>query len=111
MIIKRKVIEDDDGRLIECIIDSSNILRTDYFAHRNRLFIYFNRGKVYSYDNITEEVYNKFEEADSQGEFLRGEIMKKPNKYPYRKEFTLTESEITDAKNVIEEWKEDNNLL
>lgn len=111
MIVKRKVIEDDDGKLIECIINSTNILRTDYFAHRNRLFVYFNRGKVYSYGNITEEVYKNFEEADSQGEFLRGEIMKKPNKYPYHKEFSLTESEITDAKNVIEEWKEDNNLL
>lgn len=111
MIISRKVIEDDDGKLIECIINSSNILRTDYFSHRNRLFVYFNRGKVYSYGNITEEVYKNFEEADSQGEFLRGEIMKKPNKYPYNKEFSLTESEITDAKNIIEEWKEDNNLL
>ena len=106
MIVKRKVIEDDNGKLVECIIDSSNILRTDYFAHRKRLFVYFNRGKVYSYGNITEEVYRNFEEADSQGEYLRGEIMKKPSKYPYNKEFSLTESEITDAKNVINEWKD-----
>ena len=106
MIVKRKVIEDETGKLVECIINSSNILRTDYFAHRNRLFVYFNRGKVYSYGNITEEVYKNFEEADSQGEFLRGEIMKKPNKYPYHKEFALNESEINDAKKVIDEWKE-----
>lgn len=106
MIVKRKVIEDDDGKIIECVINSSNILRTDYFAHRNRLFVYFNRGKVYSYGNITEEVYNDFEEADSQGEFLRGEIMKNPNKYPYNKEFSLNESEITEAKNIIKEWKD-----
>ena len=80
MIIKRKVIEDDTGKLIECVINSSTILRTYCFAHRNRLFVYFTRGKVYSYGNITEEVYRNFEESDSQGEFLRGEIMKKPNK-------------------------------
>jgi hypothetical protein len=111
MIVKRTIQEDDDGKLIECIINSSNILKTDYFAHRNRLYVYFNRGKVYSYGNITEEVYKNFEEADSQGEFLRGEIMKKSNKYPYNKEFSLTESEINETKYIIEEWKEDNNLV
>ena len=106
MIVKRNVIEDDDGKIVECVVDSSNILKTDYFAHRNRLVVYFNRGKVYSYGNITEEVYNCFEEADSQGEYLRGEIMKNPSKYPYRKEFSLNESEITETKKIIEEWKD-----
>lgn len=111
MIVKRTVQEDETGKLIECIIDSSNILKTSYFAHKNKLYVYYNRGKVYSYGNITEQVYKNFEEADSQGEFLRGEIMKKPNKYPYMKEFSLTESEINEVKDLIEEWKEDNNLL
>jgi len=105
MIIKRTVQEDDGGKLIECIIESSNILKTNYFAHRKRLYVYFNRGKVYSYSNITEEVYENFEEADSQGEFLRGEIMKNPRKYPYFKEFSMTDYEIKEAKQVIQEWK------
>jgi len=108
MIVKRTIQEDDTGKLIECVINSSNLLKTSYFAHRNTLYVYFNRGKVYSYRNITEEVYKKFEEADSQGEFLRGEIMKKPAIYPYSKEFSLTPSEINDAKEIIQEWKEDN---
>jgi hypothetical protein len=106
MIVKKKVIEDDAGKIVECIIDSSNILKTEYYAHRNRLFVYFNRGKVYSYGNITEKTYNNFEEADSQGEFLRGEIMKNPTKYPYSKEFSMTQFEIKDAKQIIAEWKD-----
>jgi len=105
MIVKRIVQEDEGGKLVECIIDSSNILKTNYFAHKKRLYIFFNRGKVYSYSNITEEVYRNFEEANSQGEFLRGEIMKNPQKYPYFKEFSMTDSEINDAKTIIKEWK------
>ena len=106
MIIKRDITEDDDGKIIECIINSSNILKTSYFAHRKRLYVYYNRGKVYSYDNITEEVYKNFEEADSQGEYLRGEIMKKTQKYPYHKEFSLEQFEINEAKQIIQEWKD-----
>lgn len=106
MIVKKDVLEDDNGKIVSCIIESSNILKTEYFAHRNRLYIYFNRGKVYSYGNITEEVYKNFEEADSQGEFLRGEIMKKAAKYPYSKEFSMTPNEMNEAKKIITEWKD-----
>jgi len=106
MIVQRNIVEDDDGKIITCIIESSNILKTEFFAHRNRLYVYFNRGKVYSYGNISEEVYNNFEEADSQGEFLRGEIMKKSVKYPYMKEFSMTDFELKETKQIIEEWKD-----
>jgi len=106
MIIKRDVTQDDTGKLIECIINSANILKTNYFAHRNRLFVFFNRGHVYSYNNINEELYNEFEDSDSQGEFLRKVIMKNPHKYPYMKEFKLNSSEIEDAKKILKEWKD-----
>lgn len=106
MIIKRDVTEDDTGKLIECIINSSNILKTNYFAHRKRLFVFFNRGHVYSYTNISEELYNEFEESESQGEFLRKVIMKNPNKYPYLKEFKINTSEIEEAKEIIQEWED-----
>lgn len=105
MIVKRTVQEDEGGKLIECIIESSNILKTNYFVHRKRLYIFFNKGKVYSYSNITEEVYRNFEEAESQGEFLRREIMKNPIRFPYYKEFSMTDSEINEAKQIIQEWK------
>lgn len=104
MIVKRSILEDDGGKIITCVINSSNILKTEYFAHRNILYVYFNRGKVYSYANVTDDIYNNFEEADSQGEYLRGEIMKKSSKYPYSKEFTMTKFEIDEAKEIINEW-------
>ena len=105
MIVRRNVTEDKTGKLIECIIDSSNILRTEYFAHRNRLFIYYRRGHAYSYANITEDIYDDFENAESQGDFLQKHIMKNPQKFPYMKEFKLNESEIQEVKDIIDEWK------
>jgi len=106
MIIKRKITEDDSGKLIECVINSSNILKTNYFTHSKRLFIFFNRGHVYSYTNINEDLYNEFEKSSSQGEFLREIIMKNPTKYPYLKEFKINSSEIEEAKQIIKEWEE-----
>lgn len=105
MIIKKTVHEDDTGKLIECIIDSSNILKTDYYAHNKNLYIYFNRGKVYAYQNVSEEVYKEFENSDSQGKFFR-EIIGKF--YSYQKLFNMTNAEIDEAKNIIKEWKENN---
>jgi len=105
MIIKRTITKDKDGTLIECVINSSNILKTDYFVHNKKLFVYFNRGHCYSYYNVDENTYNEFENAKSQGEYLRQNIMNNL-KFPYAKEFKLSEREITESKNIIEEWKE-----
>lgn len=105
MIIKRDITEDDTGKLIECVINSSNILKTNYFAHRNRLFVFFKKGQVYSYSNINEKLYDEFENSESQGKFLIKEIIKNPTKYPYFREFKINESEIDDAKKIIKEWE------
>lgn len=106
MIAKRIVEKDETGTLIECIIDSSNVLKTQYFAHNNRLYVYFNRGHAYSYENVTEEIYKEFEDSDSQGEYLRRKIMKDMRSFPYRKEFKLSASELKEAKQTLNEWKD-----
>ncbi len=105
MIIKRNIEEDESGKLIECIINSSNILKTVYFVHNKNLYVYFKRGHVYSYQNIPEDIYLDFEKSDSQGEFFLKEIAAN---FSYQKLFKLTDSEITETKNLIEEWKENN---
>ena len=49
-----------------------------------------------------------FENADSQGKFFISNIKKNPNKYPFAKEYKLTETEINNAKQIIKEHNEHN---
>jgi len=106
MLIQTKTIGVINDQFIESIYESSNILMSTYFPKTNKLFIHFNRGGTYSYTNIDEGLYKDFENADSQGKFFLANIKKNPNKYPYAKEYKLTESEIKNAKSVIKEHHE-----
>lgn len=110
MLIQRKEHQDEDGSLgyIESIFESSNILKTTYFPKRERLYLSFNKGMTYSYGNVSKDTYEKFENAESQGKFFVNEIKKHPEKFPYRKEFTLYPSEIEGYNNIIQEHKEKN---
>lgn len=106
MIVQKKTHKDEDDSIgyIECIFDSSNILMSTYFPTTEILYISFNRGGVYSYGNVDQKLYDQFESSDSQGKFFVKEI--KGGDHPFRKEFKLFESEITAAKDVLNEWKE-----
>ena len=107
MLIQRKKHNDEDGSLgwIESIFNSSNILTATYFPKRNKLYIAFKRGGVYSYTNINEEFYIEFETAESQGKFFVSKIRNK-DKYPYAKEYKLLGGEIEAAKKIIKENEE-----
>ena len=66
MIIKENIIknkENNNVEYIEAVYDSSNILQTTYFPLKNKLYVSFKRGGVYSYLNITSEIYSEFKEA------------------------------------------------
>jgi len=106
MIVEKKEFNENEERWIECIYDSSNILKSVYLPKLKRLYISFNRGGVYSYNNIDDTLYNEFEVAKSQGKFFAKHIKKHPDKYPHRKEFSLFPSEIEQAKKIIEEKKQ-----
>jgi hypothetical protein len=108
MLIERKEILNENGTIgyIEAVFDSSNILKITYFPEAQRLYIAFNRGETYSYGNVTHELYDAFEKAESQGKFFNTNIKNK-NEHPYRKEFTLYPSEIIDTKKIIEEHKKE----
>lgn len=110
MLVEEKTIFNDDDSVgyIEAIFNSTNILKTTYFIDDNRLYISFNRGGVYSYSNISPEFYYDFKSANSQGKFFSTKIKKYPDKYPYRKEFTLYPNEIKEAKDIIEENEKNN---
>lgn len=107
MLVNKKIHTEDDDSVgyIECVYESSNILTSTYFPKTNILYISFNRGGVYSYGNIEENVYDKFEKCESQGKYFLSEIKKNSDKYPFLREFKLIDSEIKEAKLLIEEWK------
>ena len=108
MLVDRKEYTEPDNSVgyIESIFDSSNILKTTYFPKKNMLYVSFNRGGTYSYSNVRHELYEQFEQAESQGKFFVEEIKKNPNKFPYAKEFSLRDSEVDSIKKIIREHKE-----
>ena len=109
MLIEEKTIKENDGSIgyYEAIFDSSNILQTTYFPKQNRLYISFNRGGVYSYENVDNEKYEEFKTAESQGKYFIEEIKKKSDKHPYRKEFSLYPEEVKDLKEERDNKKEE----
>jgi len=108
MLVKSEKIqkEGEANYYVEAVYDSTNILKTTYFPHRERLYISFNRGGTYSYGNINQKLYNEFESSESQGVFHALYIKSNLN-YPFRKEFTLYPTEIKDAKESIVEGKKE----
>jgi hypothetical protein len=110
MLVERKIIlnEDQSVGYIETVINSDNILKTTYFPTMQKLYIAFSRGNTYSYSNITEDIYEEFETAESHGKFFHSRINNN-KKYPFRKEFTLYPAEISDIRKIIEEKIEDDN--
>lgn len=108
MLVEKKIHkENNEIGYIESVFDSTNILRTTYFPKQERLYISFGRGDTYSYSNVTETIYKKFEEVESQGKFFITEIKKKPNDFPFRKEFSLYPWEIEEVRKIITEKKND----
>lgn len=106
MLLDRKEIQKEGSDLIiEGYYDSSNILKTSYIPSKEFMFIFFQNKLVYSYSNITKELYEAFENADSQGKFFINEIKKKPKLYRYLREYKLYEFEKQDIITIIESLK------
>lgn len=103
MLVEKNVINEPDGSVgyIESIFNSGNVLKTTYFPTQNRLYLAFNSGQVYSYSNIDNNLYEEFENAESQGKFFHSRIRSKPEEYIYRKEFTLYPTELSEIKEVV----------
>ena len=63
-VIKRT--EKENG-IIECLIDSSNILLSEYNKPKKTLKITFKAGTQYLYKEVIERDYVRFEVSESQG--------------------------------------------
>jgi hypothetical protein len=105
MILEKTVVTDDKGKkYVECIFDSSNITKTIYFEDNEKFYIFFKRGHGYSYINVDKELYENFENAESQGKFFNQNIKTNPI-HQYRFEYKLFESEIKEVESIIENYK------
>jgi hypothetical protein len=71
-ILKRN----DQEKIIECLYDSSNVLASKYDKQSKELYVTFNRGAQYKYENVSLTDYTRFEMADSQGSILNSHIKK-----------------------------------
>ena len=106
MLLERKEFKEENGEIgfLESIYDSSNLLKSTYFPQSNKMYIAFYKGKIYSYQNISQELYDDFEKAESQGVYFRTNISKN-EKYPCQAEYSLYPSELNDINEEINEIK------
>jgi hypothetical protein len=109
MLLERKEYFDEDQSLgyVESIFKSENILATIYFPKKNKLYVTFSRGNTYSYLNVNDNFYKRFEDSESQGKFLHENLLKEKQKYPYYKEYKLMDFEINNIKEKINKFEED----
>ncbi len=63
-------------------VDSSMMSHIGHDPASRTLTILFNSGKRYDYDDVPQEVYERFLAASSQGSFFRNEI---DECYPYHR--------------------------
>lgn len=105
---KNEVVDTNNKKYIECIYDSSNIGKTIYFVDNEKLYIFFKRGHGYSFINVDKDLYEEFENAESQGRFFNKNIKNNPI-HQYRYEYKLLKEEIDEVEKIIEENKKSKN--
>ena len=108
MLVERKEILNEDGSLgyVETIFKSSNILKTVYFADTEKLYITFSRGNTYLYTNFGLGLYERFEEAESNGKFFHKHIN---GKVPVYKEYDYYPHEVQELKEIVENFNPEEN--
>lgn len=98
-------ISSQNDNIIECLYESTNLLKTTYIKDKEKLYVYFRKGYVYSYSNVEHMLYEQFETSESQGIFL-SEYIIKDKVYPSFKEFKMMNFEIDDIEKTINEIKD-----
>ena len=77
-IISEKI----EGKVIEVIIESSNLKSAQYNTEKENLLVTFNNGAVYEYAKFPWSQFTKFRLAKSQGKFFNQNIS---NNFTYKK--------------------------
>jgi hypothetical protein len=77
-IISEKI----EGKIIEVLIESSNLKSAKYNTESQDLVMTFNSGAIYEYNNVPWEKFTKFRMSKSQGKYFNENISKS---YKYTK--------------------------
>lgn len=77
-IISEKI----EGKIIEVLIESSNLKSAKYDTESKDLIVNFNSGGIYLYSNVPWEIFTKFRMSKSQGKYFNESISKS---YTYKK--------------------------
>jgi len=96
-VVKRT--EREDG-VIECLIDSTNILMSEYDESKKTFKVTFKAGTQYLYKDVLKRDYLRFEVSESQGSVFN----KTMHKYEYEK---LGSIDVSPIKELIKENKGD----
>jgi hypothetical protein len=94
-VVKRT--QKEDG-VIECLIDSSNIIMSEYDESKKTLAITFKAGTKYLYKDVLHRDYVRFEVSESQGEIFNKTL----RKYEFDK---LDKVDVNPLKELINEAK------
>lgn len=94
-VVKRTIREDG---VVECLIDSTNILMSEYDETKKTFKVTFKAGTQYLYKDVLKRDYLRFEVSESQGSVFN----KTMHKYEYEK---LGSIDITPIKELINENK------
>jgi hypothetical protein len=92
-VIKRTVREDG---FIECLIESTNILKTEYNETTKEFIVTFKVGSRYKYIDVLNRDYVRFEISESQGSVFN----KTMKNYKFEK---LESVNVTPIKELINE--------
>ena len=66
--------EEIDGSKIKNVIESSNLVRTEYDTLTKKLVVEFKTGLTYEYDAVPHQLYTQFRLSESQGKFFSTKI-------------------------------------
>ena len=69
-----------EGKIIEVLIESSNLKSAKYDTESENLVVTFNSGAIYEYNNVPWDKFTKFRMAKSQGKYFN-ESISRSHKY------------------------------
>jgi hypothetical protein len=64
------------GATIINIIESSNMVKTEYNVETESMIVEFKNGNRYEYEKVPHNIYTRFRMTQSQGKFFKTDIEK-----------------------------------
>lgn len=105
MVLKKEIKEADGGKVYNTYYESSNVLKTSYNYHTNRLTVTFKKGGVYTYFHVPHKIYEEIVNAESIG----SAINKNVKQFLFEKKGECNEELLSSILTEIETLKQSQN--